>query len=248
MKKIVLLLLLSFFTVAFGYEVIIPNNKSYIKQDVPRKCQKFIAFMVPKIDTVNQEILILRKNLIYLHFIWHTGTSLTNRQKAWVTKLARDYHVSDIDFSQNKTWNILLKRVDGLPNSLVLAQAITKSGWGTSRFARHGNNYFGQWCNKPACGIVPKRRPKGATYEVKKYATAIDSVKGYILNINVFSSYRKLRNLRSELRSKREKLTGIVLAQGLSHYSQKGKRYIENLKSIIKKYDLEQLDKHMTNI
>jgi len=245
MKKILLLLLLSFFTVAFGYEVIVPHKKLYIKEYIPNQHKEFIEFMVPKIDTVNQEILSLRKNLIYLHFIWQTGTTLTSEQKGWVTKLAHDYRVKDIDLLQNKTWNSLLKRVDGLPDSLILAQAILESGWGNSRFAKDGNNYFGMWCTKPGCGLVPKRRDKGATHEVTKYDTALDSVKSYILNINVFPSYRKLRDLRSQLRYKREKLTGIALTNGLHPYAEDGKAYIKTLQSIIKKYNLEEFDQSL---
>ena len=38
----------------------------------------------------------------------------------------------------------LLLRVDVIPPSLVLAQGAIESGWGTSRFARQGNNLYGQ--------------------------------------------------------------------------------------------------------
>ena len=38
----------------------------------------------------------------------------------------------------------LLRRVDVIPPSLVLAQGAIESGWGTSRFARQGNNLYGQ--------------------------------------------------------------------------------------------------------
>lgn len=40
----------------------------------------------------------------------------------------------------------LLVRVDILPPELVLSQAATESGWGTSRMARKLNNFFGHYC------------------------------------------------------------------------------------------------------
>ncbi|HKJ91279.1 MAG TPA: glucosaminidase domain-containing protein, partial [Oceanipulchritudo sp.] len=43
----------------------------------------------------------------------------------------------------------LRRRVDVIPPSLALAQAALESGWGTSRFAREGNNLFGIWCYTP---------------------------------------------------------------------------------------------------
>ena len=41
-------------------------------------------------------------------------------------------------------------------------QAANESAWGTSRFARIGLNFFGQWCYSKGCGMVPKRRNTGA--------------------------------------------------------------------------------------
>ncbi|WP_352256125.1 glucosaminidase domain-containing protein, partial [Pseudoalteromonas sp. 19-MNA-CIBAN-0066] len=39
-----------------------------------------------------------------------------------------------------------LRRVDIIPKELALMQAANESAWGTSRFARIGLNFFGQWC------------------------------------------------------------------------------------------------------
>ena len=55
-------------------------------------------------------------------------------------------------------FNEMLKRVDIIPISLVLAQAANESSWGESRFAKKGNNYFGMWCYTPKCGIVPQKK------------------------------------------------------------------------------------------
>ena len=39
----------------------------------------------------------------------------------------------------------LKRRMDIIPVSIALAQAVKESGWGTSRFALEGNAIFGQW-------------------------------------------------------------------------------------------------------
>ncbi|MCK4608563.1 MAG: glucosaminidase domain-containing protein, partial [Gammaproteobacteria bacterium] len=201
-KTVVIIVLLSIAATALAYEIILPQSKVELKQttNLTAKQKQFVEFMLPKIDTANHEILMLRKQLVYLHFIWQEGADLNKKQTAWLHKLAHDYRVTDIDLAHRQTWNTLLNRVDGLPDSLILAQAINESGWGSSRFAKKGNNYFGVWCTSPGCGIVPRRRAKGATHEVRTYATALDSVEGYMQNINVYPSYRKLRNLREQIR------------------------------------------------
>jgi len=38
----------------------------------------------------------------------------------------------------------LLRRVDIIPPPLLISQAANESAWGTSRFAKLGNNLFGQ--------------------------------------------------------------------------------------------------------
>ena len=45
---------------------------------------------------------------------------------------------------------------DKIPISLILAQSIIESGWGSSRFAQEGNALFGEWTWKTNDGIKPK--------------------------------------------------------------------------------------------
>ena len=46
---------------------------------------------------------------------------------------------------QADSLDALLIKVDTIPVSLALAQAVIESGWGTSRFAYEGNALFGQY-------------------------------------------------------------------------------------------------------
>jgi uncharacterized FlgJ-related protein len=128
----------------------------------------------------------------------------------------------------------LLQRVDTLPVSLVLAQAAIESGWGTSRFAREGNNLFGQWCFDPGCGLVPAARRTGARHEVAAYASVNDSIDAYLLNINTHSAYRDLRELRARARAEGREPTGLELATGLRSYSERGELYVQDVRSIIR--------------
>ena len=130
----------------------------------------------------------------------------------------------------------LLLRVDEIPTSLVLAQAANESAWGTSRFAQDGHNYFGQWCFKQGCGITPSNRAPGATHEVKRFNTPMDSVHAYFININTHRAYKTLREIRA---SAEKPVSGVLLADGLLNYSERKQAYIDELKSMIISNNLE---------
>lgn len=204
--------------------------------------RKFIEFMLPKIEQANHEVLVERKKLSDLHSIWRYENFLPKQQLLWLADLADKYGVDNADFTKVKAWSELLLRVDSLPTSLVLAQAINESAWGRSYFARKGKNYFGQWCSKPGCGIVPRKRPAGKKYEVRKFSNALNSIRSYLLNINTHRTYYKLRNLRQQMRLADESLDGLRLAEGLVNYSEKGEAYVKILQSIIRSYNLQKYD------
>ncbi|SMF60987.1 Uncharacterized FlgJ-related protein [Alteromonadaceae bacterium Bs31] len=122
---------------------------------------------------------------------------------------------------------------------MALAQAANESSWGRSRFAIEGHNYFGQWCFKSACGFVPKHRPSEAKHEVRRFSSTRQSVAAYLFNINSHEAYKNLRQLRADLRSSKQPLSGIALAQGLGKYSERGDEYITELREMIRVNGLE---------
>ena len=79
-----------------------------------------------------------RARLIALKYKQQIGASLSVGENGFLWSLARRYRVKDGDLGD------LLVRVDVIPPSLALAQAIEESGWGTSVYARKGNALFGQ--------------------------------------------------------------------------------------------------------
>lgn len=183
----------------------------------------------------NQRILKKRKKIAQLEAV---KTKLTTNEKTWLAKTARSYKINDWQVNNKADWQKLLSRVDIVPTSLLLAQAALESAWGKSRFAKQGNNYFGQWCYEKGCGIVPLKRPAGRTYEVRRFSSIAASVNAYIKNLNTNRPYRELRAKRAALRAANESVTGYKLAAGLSHYSQLGERYVGIIRGMIKRYHL----------
>ena len=147
--------------------------------------------------------------------------------------LANTYNIKHWNINQPHDWNMLLNRIDIVPTSMLLAQAANESAWGTSRFAQQGNNLFGQWCFSPGCGIVPKQRAAGRIYEVQKFPSVLASVQAYILNLNTNTHYQAFRQARAQLRTQGKPISGYALADGLRHYSQRGKAYVSDIRYII---------------
>ena len=150
--------------------------------------------------------------------------------------LARKYRVEWNESDPQSVIDTLRRRIDLVPVPLVLVQAAKESGWGTSRFAREGNNLFGQWCYTKGCGIVPARRSSGAKHEVQVFDSVEDAINAYLHNINTADAYRSLREIRARQRKAGKTPDGIALADGLLYYSQRREAYVKEVKLMLQQY------------
>ena len=190
----------------------------------------FFGYFLPIIEHQNREILATREKLDG----WYQNPDkISSRDAAEIDKIAARYRIDDFDIESDKSWNQLFNRVDVVPPSLALAQSANESAWGTSRFAREGQNFFGQWCFRKGCGLVPKKRDANKTHEVAAFDSPQESVKMYIRNLNSNSAYKGLRDIRAELRRANKAVTGHALAAGLKRYSERGMAYVSELRHMI---------------
>lgn len=215
----------------------LPDFSQY--EDIDARKEAFFGYFLPLVEMRNSEILKLRADLLRLR---ENIDNLSGRQQRQVVQLAEDYEIEAFDVTEPGDWDTLLRRVDVVPPSLALAQAANESGWGLSRFAQEGNNYFGHWCYVEGCGLIPDSRPAGARHEVAAFDSPAQSVQRYIRNLNSHDAYRDLRLKRSELRENDELITGLELAEGLTQYSQRGQAYIRELQAMIRFNELDVLD------
>ncbi|QJD71819.1 glucosaminidase domain-containing protein [Marinobacterium sp. LSUCC0821] len=125
----------------------------------------------------------------------------------------------------------LYLRVDGLSPALVATQAAIESGWGKSRFAVQGNNYFGIQCYSEGCGIKPKSS-SNPSLEVRSFDTIGDAVAEYYQNINTHSAYLPLREQRLSIRNSNRPLLTVDLIPTLGSYSEIGDEYLQILTSV----------------
>lgn len=217
-----------------------PASPNFSKFDAgDERKQAFIDYFVPLIKATNAAILKDRESALKLR---DRSADLGFFERRSLHSLAESYALQEFDEENTQHWQELLKRVNTVPPSLALAQGANESAWGTSRFAQEGNNYFGQWCFQPGCGLVPKSRTAGKTHEVAKFSSAAESVKAYIDNLNRNSAYEKLRSLRAQHAKKNGSFSGIELAPGLLKYSERGQVYVHEIQSMIRFNKLEQYD------
>lgn len=216
----------------------VPSFASF--DDVSKRKQRFIEYLFPLITDASLDVLKDRKLLIDLEQHLSDGGGLSREQLMTLEKLALRY-ATEYDSSRLRdTIRHLLARVDIVPASLILAQAAHETAWGTSRFATEANNFFGQWCYREGCGLVPGTRDEGETHEVRVFSYPAESVNAYLLNINRNRAYSELRRLRLQLRHKKQPVTGYELASGLSKYSERGESYIKSIRGLIKSNQLQK--------
>ena len=213
---------------------------------VRERKELFIRSIMPIVLAENHRIRVERDELMSLKLQLKREARLELSGKSTLKRLAERYNLTakyplTNPTQANELINILQKRVDIVPPSLVIAQAAIESGWGTSRFALEGNSLFGQWVFGSQSGIVPSERPSGAAYRVASFNTLAESIREYLNNLNTGWAYASFRKSRSEQRLGSH-LDSLALAEELIHYSTRGELYIEELKSIIAGNRLQEYD------
>tara|TARA_R110002153_G_scaffold15822_8_gene56314 strand:- start:22921 stop:23748 length:828 start_codon:yes stop_codon:yes gene_type:complete len=211
----------------------VPKFSDY--SDVTEKKRAFFEYLQPEIQRQNAIVLKEREMVLALQEVFMQQQRFNKHQQKVFDKLANKYQFSSDEVqSVEQTLETLVRRVDTIPEALVLVQAANESGWGTSRFAQKGYNFFGLWCFKEGCGFVPKQRTDEAVHEVAKFKDLSHAVMTYIRNLNRHYAYKDLRIIRQNLRQEGKPVTAIALTAGLSSYSERGQEYIDELLSMLR--------------
>ncbi|MCK7458576.1 glucosaminidase domain-containing protein [Idiomarina aminovorans] len=201
--------------------------------DVTAKKEAFFRFLLPLIKAENIRILHDRAYLeaIYERF---KNNELSAADKKQLAEWINSYRLEDDIAIDEDLFGLLKRRIDIIPEMMVLVQAANESGWGTSRFSRKGLNLFGQWCYSKGCGLVPTGRIEGGRHEVAQFNSVNASVKSYMRNINTHGAYLDLRLLREQKRLDNADIRARDLITGLSSYSERGEEYIDELRAMIR--------------
>lgn len=203
--------------------------------DVAERKAAFFDYLRPVIGHYNGRIQRDRDWLLEVS----ADGSLGWLDRRRLRQLAKKYRLDTEAKQEQEIVSLLMRRVDTIPESLVLVQAAKESGWGRSRFARKGNALFGQWCYERGCGMVPKNRADGMRHEVAAFDTVGDAVESYLMNLNTHDNYLNMRMARHRLRQQGRPVTGSALAAHLGAYSERRSAYVAEIRAMIRQNDLE---------
>lgn len=207
----------------------------------------FFRSLLPHVLQVNQTIRERRAALESLAYWMDKGQQPTDVDKVFVSLMVSRYMTQgELADWRNVSMRVqideLLRRVDEVPPSLVLAQAALESAWGSSRFAIEGNNLFGVWVYNAAKGIIPKDRAEGETHAVARYDSISEAVETYFAKLNTLWAYEDFREIRARMRQDEGKLDSERLAEGLVQYSARAEDYVLDVQNLIKENRLMRFD------
>ncbi|QFU22810.1 glucosaminidase domain-containing protein [Shewanella eurypsychrophilus] len=220
---------------------LIPDFESMTNITV--KKQAFFDYLRPAVR--HQNAIILDERLFLQRSKQHLndGLVLTDAEQYRVEEIANKYQYSSRSIN-DQTLKELLIRTDIVPESMVLIQAANETGWGSSRFAKEGLNFFGQWCFKTGCGLVPQARSAGKSHEVAKFNSVEDSVASYMRNLNSNAAYSLLRSIRADLRAQDKQPVAEQLVYGLVNYSERQEAYIDELLEMLRQNKQYLVENH----
>ncbi|AXA33783.1 glucosaminidase domain-containing protein [Francisella adeliensis] len=206
-------------------------------KNVNEKKEAFITYMLDAIRIANNEICGEKKQVNKLTLSYKKNKTLNENQQQKLD-LYIDYYKISRSNSISKQLQYLDIKLGTTPTSFLLAQAILESGWGTSRFARDYNNYFGLHCFKKGCGVKANR----ADVYLEVFKSADDSILGYYHRLNTGSKFEAFRIARDKVNQKQLSIDDLL--NTLDEYSELNEgEYQTRLKSVIKYNKLDQYDK-----
>ena len=222
----------------------LPDDFSEI-QDVPTKKKLFYLVTLPLIYNTNTSIMQERRMVINIEKKF-ARKELNKNETDEIIRLSKKYK---LDYSEinTKLFRKLKQRINIIPVSLALGQAIIESGWGQSRFATEGNALYGQWTTSENKGIIPQDRDEDKTHAVLKFKNLSESVEAYMFNINTHQAYYNFRVIRRI--DERIKYTDPISmkVKSLAAYAEIGDKYVDKLELIIASNNLQEFDRFKFN-
>ena len=222
----------------------LPDDFSEI-QDVPTKKKLFYLVTLPLIYNANASIMQERRMVINIEKKF-ARKDLNKNETDEIIRLSKKYK---LDYSEinTKLFRKLKQRINVIPVSLALGQAIIESGWGQSRFATEGNALYGQWTTSEDKGIIPQDRDEDKTHAVLKFKNLSESVEAYMFNINTHQAYYNFRVIRRI--DERIKYTDPISmkVKYLAAYAEIGDKYVDKLELIIASNNLQEFDRFKFN-
>ena len=222
----------------------LPDDFSEI-QDVPTKKKLFYLVTLPLIYNANASIMQERRMVINIEKKF-ARKDLNKNETDEIIRLSKKYK---LDYSEinTKLFRKLKQRINIIPVSLALGQAIIESGWGQSRFATEGNALYGQWTTSEDKGIIPQDRDEDKTHAVLKFKNLSESVEAYMFNINTHQAYYNFRVIRRIDERIKYPDPISMKVKYLAAYAEIGDKYVDKKELIIASNNLQEFDRYKFN-
>lgn len=207
------------------------------------KKDKFASSILPFIIEENENILNDRafvESFFSKNFFLKLSSPNKDINIKKLAEIAGKYKINNL-YDKNE----YLAKLDAIPPSLALAQAILESGWGSSIYAKKLNNYYGHYVFNKNLG-VKGMDVSGKSEQIRIFEDIGGSVRAYMLNLNTHLAYKEFRAAREKARKSGEFLSGLKAIEYLDRYSIQQGTYISRIKSVIKSNDLTIFDGSVT--
>ncbi len=226
-----------------------PNFKEIY--DIREKRKAFALYLKPYIDYLNQMTMNARNRLMDLN--QKPFSQFTQNDSLFLREISQLFSLPIPTNKPNQTWfDEALSKVDIIPPDLIISQAGIDSQWGELNMATAAYNYFAVYCETVGCGIVPPNliRENETSRNHKEaviFKSPYHAIRTHYLNLNANSSYRTMRQIRSDLRRSGKPITAIEIADGLINYSILGREYVRQLKTMLNYSQVYWLDGEENN-
>lgn len=198
---------------------------------IPQKKQKFIDMMIPSILVAKHHMRLDKEKVASL-IIKH---DLSPEDEKWLEEKRQEFQASDNYALHDK--------MESHPTSIVIAQAIIESGWGTSRFFQKANNVFGIWSfSKKDNRIAAAEKRGNKTIYLKKYKTIEQSIYDYFVTLAKKDHYKLFQKNRLLIEDPYQ------LVNHLLAYSERGEKYTTDLKTMIRQNNLITYDTYTLDL
>jgi|GEM_PF-652070 len=213
--------------------ILYTNSVSLSTLTVSEKKQKFIDMMIPSILVAKHQLNMDRKKVAEL-VIKESKKGISDKEEQWL-------RIKRKEFRANNNYE-LYKKMKPHPTSIIIAQAIVESGWGTSKFFQKANNVFGIWSFSSTDNRMAASKKRGAkTIYLKKYTSMEESIYDYFTTLT--------KDCYKEFQEKRLKTDDpFKLVNHLLKYSERGPAYIKDLKNMMKDNKLVAYDSYRLDL
>ncbi len=187
----------------------------------------FIQILAPLALYVNEKILLERVPLMEMKQKLQNDGSLTKEERQKLEAAAVKYDIFTRMQGTDREHILLdelLRRVDGVPPSILIAVAAAESNWGTAREVALGNALYKQKVWYTDEGIKPLDDTDDS-YRIKIYPTLLAAMEEYALKINSDINFKSFRDVRYYRRYYSSPLRGnamvhnLVLGSPLENYA-----------------------------